>query len=310
MKSSRSLDVLLAVTVAAILAALAGVQITPAADRSQGVVQLAVTADVDAIRVNDPLLVKVALTNGSKRPVVMSLPFTSGFGTVRFEIKNGADQQYAPVRAIRSGLDCGFGPFPEAEIAPSTSIVSYEWLFDWKSSFVFPKAGRYHLRSVVKCSDVTYYSDPITITVTERRDKENDLIEANARGLEVTLLAFGLGGKDESDLLARIKPKLGESNLLRTLHLISPLHALRAASTARQYDESLSAISQLRGGLSVADREYLDLALARTHLVLARDYYSRKDLLAAEKLLASAGERSVEKEGLMALLSEIKNRKR
>jgi hypothetical protein len=288
---------------------------TPPPPRPVGPAQVVIAAETLDIRVNDPLVIKVTLDNRTREPIVLGQPFGNVFGTVQFEICRGAGEDYVRTGAKNAGKR-SLGMLSPYMVPPGTSVVCYEILFRWRSAFVFPAAGDWKLRAVVRgigttATRATYTSAPVTIHVRPRDDKEDGGVWENAERLDIALLSFGHGGdhgdplgiaaKNRSELL-RVAPKLGDSNLKRAINRIAALYAVGTAVTDDQRDRALADLGRLRGQLSEVAREHLDLKLVRIHL-------GREDAESAERLLVRIGERSYERDGLDIRLASLKARR-
>src|SRR5262245_27393454 len=198
-----------------ILAALARLEPPadpPPAPAPERAAHLTVTAEAAEIQVGDPLVVKVALHNQSAKVVELPGPFTNWTRLVKFWVRRGNGGEFVQTGIQTAGrLSVGGGT--RRRVEPGESAVTRELLFGRHNALVFAEAGEWQLRATARSTEAAFTSDPITIRVKPRAEKEGAIIRENLGTMAAALFTFGGAGRYAGDLLGRLGPQLSDSHL-------------------------------------------------------------------------------------------------
>ena len=188
----------------------------------------------EQIRIADPLFVEVQLHNPTERPLAIPAGLGSDYGSIQFEIRKVGAKAFQSIEVLGQGRACTDSRAIPLTIPPAGTYSAYELLFIDGSpeKFVFRSPGTYELRALLVRVDhndpakrISYIeSEVVRFKIIDRPLEEYNLIR-NAAILNNLLPAAGAVADVDLAELAKLRRKLGDSELKRTLEWVDALLA-------------------------------------------------------------------------------------
>jgi hypothetical protein len=227
-----------------------------------GDAEVSLETSADAVRVYDPLFLKVVLVNRSPRPLRLGKPLGSGPGNVRFEIRMQGEQQFSTVPTAWQGREAGevLRPFV---VQPGAAVASHEVLFRTASGPALSREGAHEIRAVVVAADGSVVrSAPRPLSVRPIEAAHRRLIEEHERLLVHLVDPVRISGGVETNTLFEVAEKMGPSELKRHLPwlllVVGMQHTDEPTAVARRCRE----LERLRQAEDSVTAEVMALSIA------------------------------------------------
>lgn len=264
-------------------------------------VEVALAISTNRIRVEDPLFVKVLVTNRNAKGVQLNHSLSCGANTIHFEIRRLGEADFREYRVCTQGVSGGFGY--SRTLLPKEMYASHEVLCRSATRTPFPRSGKHELRARVKgVRGVQGVSKPVTIEVSEIPAREQVTIEKSQL---VLLDAIGLEQVSSRprilEEVTALRNELSPSLLRSTLDWVMAIIQVREARSQEEFNKARARLEGFRKDVDPVTRQ-------RIAILVAHEYIVRNELRLAQNELAHLECDSNAKRGLEARL-ESRRRK-
>jgi hypothetical protein len=237
-----------------------------------GELKIEVVPATTEVKIGDPLLLKVRVTNVSQDAIKLPDRISSGNDTLHFEVRGPSHTDYERVITTTSvGLR---GSFRWDHILMTrATVVSCEAVFKADvDAFVFSMPGTYRIRAQVGASETALgFSPAVEIVVLPRRDGDVDP-EGRLPSLIYDALESGGGSRTKQATVYETEAaKLESSQLKSILVWMGAIARLRDAKDRSEQKLARAAFDDLRGKADAVTRDRMTLTLAEV-LIGAKAY--------------------------------------